>query len=154
MALGRRAARTAPRGRRRLAHARRDAGGVPGSWDEQAQAYQKAMQLLPDNPTAFNNLAWMYLEKGRAQEASALGPLAVRMAPWESSMLDTLAGALAALGRCSEAWPSRRAPSTCSRNGHARAPGRVHRAAECVSDDVQRGAGLRTAEPAGPRTRT
>lgn len=76
---------------------------VPGSWDEQAQAYQKAMLLLPDNPTPFNNLAWMYLQKGRAQEALPLAVSAVRMAPGQSSMLDTLAGALAALGRCSEA---------------------------------------------------
>jgi tetratricopeptide (TPR) repeat protein len=76
---------------------------VPGSWDEQAQAYQKAMLLLPDNPTPFNNLAWMYLQKGRAQEALPLAVSAVRMAPWQSSMLDTLAGVLAALGRCSEA---------------------------------------------------
>ena len=76
---------------------------VPESWDEQAQAYQKAMLLLPDNPTAFNNLAWMYLQRGRALDALPLALSAVRMAPWESSMLDTLAGALAALGRCSEA---------------------------------------------------
>jgi tetratricopeptide (TPR) repeat protein len=76
---------------------------VPGSWDEQAQAYQKAISLLPDNPTAFNNLAWMYLQKGRAGEALPLAVGAVRMAPGQSSMLDTLAGVLAALGRCSEA---------------------------------------------------
>jgi tetratricopeptide (TPR) repeat protein len=83
-----------------LAMTLRDA---PDSWDEQAQAYQKAMLLLPDHPTAFNNLAWMYLQKGRAQEALPLAVSAVRMAPWQSSMLDTLAGTLAALGRCSEA---------------------------------------------------
>ncbi len=76
---------------------------VPDSWDEQAQAYQKAMLLLPDNPTAFNNLAWMYLQRGRAEDALPLALTAVRMAPGEFSMLDTLAGVLAALGRCSEA---------------------------------------------------
>jgi tetratricopeptide (TPR) repeat protein len=77
--------------------------GVPGGWDEQTQAYQKAIALLPDNPLAFNNLAWMYLQKGRAQEALPLAVSAVRLAPWESSMLYTLASALASVGRCSEA---------------------------------------------------
>jgi tetratricopeptide (TPR) repeat protein len=77
--------------------------GVPGSWDEQAQAYQKAMGLLPDNPLPFNNLAWMYLQTGRAQDALPLAVSAVRLAPWEPSMLDTLGGVLAAVGRCSEA---------------------------------------------------
>jgi tetratricopeptide (TPR) repeat protein len=103
VALGRRAAQTHPEDGVAWLILGETLDGVPGSWDERAQAYQKAMLLLPDNPTAFNNLAWMYLEKGRAQEALPLAVSAVRMAPWESSMLDTLAGTLVALGRCSEA---------------------------------------------------
>jgi tetratricopeptide (TPR) repeat protein len=103
VALGRRAAQSHPEDGVAWLILGETLDGVPGSWDERAQAYQKAMALLPDNPTAFNNLAWMYLEKGRPQEALPLSLSAVRMAPWESSMLDTLAGTLAALGRCSEA---------------------------------------------------
>jgi tetratricopeptide (TPR) repeat protein len=76
---------------------------TPEGWDERAQAYQKATALLPDNPTAFNNLAWMYVLKGQPQEALPLALTAVRMAPWDANILDTLAGALAGLHRCSEA---------------------------------------------------
>lgn len=76
---------------------------TPESWDERAQAYQKATVLLPDNPTAFNNLAWMYVLKGQPQQALPLALTAVRMAPWNAAMLDTLAAALAGLRKCSEA---------------------------------------------------
>jgi tetratricopeptide (TPR) repeat protein len=103
VALGRRAAQTHPEDGMAWLILGETLHGVPNSWDEQVQAYQKTMLLLPDNPEAFNNLAWMYLEKGRAEEALPLALSAARMAPWDSSMLDTLAGALAALGRCSEA---------------------------------------------------
>jgi tetratricopeptide (TPR) repeat protein len=71
--------------------------------EERFQAYKKATTLLPDNPVAFNNLAWMYVQKGQPQEALPLAVMAVRTAPWESSFLDTLALALAGLHRCSEA---------------------------------------------------
>ena len=77
--------------------------GAPGSWDEQTKAYEKAMLLLPDNPTAFNNLAWLYVEKGRAKDALPLALSAARLAPWDSGTLDTLAAALFGVGRCSEA---------------------------------------------------
>ncbi len=73
------------------------------TFDERAQAYRKATELVPDNPTAFNNLAWMQLQKGRAMDALPLALTAVRMAPWDSAFLDTLAEALVAAGRCTEA---------------------------------------------------
>ncbi len=76
---------------------------TPETFDERAQAYRKATELLPDNPTAFNNLAWMQLEKGRTADALPLALAAVRLAPWESAFLDTLAEALVASGRCGEA---------------------------------------------------
>jgi tetratricopeptide (TPR) repeat protein len=71
--------------------------------EERFQAYKKATTLLPDNPVAFNNLAWMYVQKGQPQEALPLAVTAVRMAPWDSAFLDTLAMALAGVHRCSEA---------------------------------------------------
>jgi tetratricopeptide (TPR) repeat protein len=73
------------------------------NWEERAQAFKKATALLPDNPTAFNELAGMYVRKGQAQEALPLALTAAQMAPWNSAMLDTLAGALAGVHRCSEA---------------------------------------------------
>ncbi len=98
---------------------------TPESWNERAQAYLRATELLPDNARAFNNLAWMQLQKGHAQEALPLAVTAVRIAPWESAFLDTLAAALASLGRCSEAatmqsraldnLPERSSPTTRAR---------------------------------------
>ncbi len=73
------------------------------NWEECMQAYRKATELLPDNATAFNNLAWMYVQKGQPQEALPLAVTAVRIAPWDSAFLDTLAAALAGVGRCTEA---------------------------------------------------
>lgn len=83
-----------------LADALRDSAE---SWQECIQAYRKATELLPDNATALNNLARMMLKKGKAEEALPLAVAAVRLAPWESAFLDTLATALAGVGRCSEA---------------------------------------------------
>ncbi len=74
-----------------------------GSTEERAQAYRKATELVPDSPTAFNNLAWMELQKGRATEAVSLASTAVRIGPWNSAFLSTLAAALAGAGRCTEA---------------------------------------------------
>jgi len=76
---------------------------TPELWSERAEAFRKATELLPDDATAFNNLSWMYLRKGQPQQALPLAATAVRMAPWESAFLDTLAEALAGVGRCSEA---------------------------------------------------
>jgi tetratricopeptide (TPR) repeat protein len=76
---------------------------TPETWDERAQAYRKATELVPDNGLAFNNLAWMLLQKGQPQEALPLAVTAVGLAPWKSTFLDTLAGALAGVGRCDEA---------------------------------------------------
>ena len=76
------------------------------NWDACAQAYLKTTELLPDHPAAFAALAWMDLQKGKAGEALPLAVAAVRMAPWDAAILDTLAAALAGVGRCSEAVPA------------------------------------------------
>jgi hypothetical protein len=83
-----------------LGDALRDTGATP---DEVAQAYRKSTELLPDHPAAFNALARLDLQKGQAAPALPQAQAAVRMAPWDPTMLDTLASALAGLGRCGEA---------------------------------------------------
>jgi len=83
-----------------LADALRDSGE---NWEECTQAYRKAAQLLPDHPAAFDALAFINVQKGRPQEALPLAVTAMRMAPWDAAILDTLAAALAGVGRCSEA---------------------------------------------------
>jgi tetratricopeptide (TPR) repeat protein len=76
------------------------------TWEERAEAYRKATELLPDHPAAFNALAWMDFRKGKFTEALPLAVAAVRMAPWDSAILNTLAATLAMVGRCSEALPT------------------------------------------------
>ena len=73
------------------------------SAEEREAALRKAIALTPDDPRPLNNLAWMYLNQRRVTEAGPLITRAVELAPYNSSMLDTLAAVQAALGRCSEA---------------------------------------------------
>jgi tetratricopeptide (TPR) repeat protein len=75
----------------------------PGDKAAREEAVRKAYELLPDNAQALNNYAWMLLQQGKAGEAAAPAVKAVTLAPFEASILDTLAAVQAALGRCSEA---------------------------------------------------
>jgi tetratricopeptide (TPR) repeat protein len=83
-----------------LGDALREGGGSP---EECAQAYRKTIELLPDHPAAFNALATLDLKKGAPALALPQAQAAVRMAPWDAVMLETLASALAGVGRCGEA---------------------------------------------------
>jgi tetratricopeptide (TPR) repeat protein len=78
----------------------RESGGSP---EEAALAYKKAMELSPDHPGAYGGLAALDVQRGQPADAVPLALAAVRMAPWDASFLDTLAGALAGIGHCSEA---------------------------------------------------
>ncbi|HUM13785.1 MAG TPA: DUF1570 domain-containing protein [Myxococcaceae bacterium] len=73
---------------------------------EQEAAFRKAVALRPDDPTALNNLAWLYVQQGKATDAGPLITKAVQLAPYDPSTLDTLAAVQAMLGRCSEAAAS------------------------------------------------
>jgi Flp pilus assembly protein TadD len=86
--------------------------------EECVQAYRKATELSPDHPAAFNGLAAMDVQKGKAASALPLALTASRMAPWDAVYLDTLAAALAGVGRCNEAVASEaRAADMASANG-------------------------------------
>jgi tetratricopeptide (TPR) repeat protein len=88
--------------------------------DERMQAYQRAVQLSPDHPLVSNALASMDIQKGKPQEALPLALIAVRMAPWDAVLLDTLSAALAGVGRCSEAVAMQaRAMDRAAENGSA-----------------------------------
>jgi tetratricopeptide (TPR) repeat protein len=83
-----------------LAQALRDA---ESSKEEREAAYKKAVELSPEDVSAANGLAWLYVTQGRYQEALPLAQRAVALAPWSSHILDTYAMAAAGLGRCPEA---------------------------------------------------
>src|SRR5262249_5952412 len=80
----------------------RDGGATP----EREAALRKAVALRPEDPTALNDLAWFYVQQGKAAEAGPLITKAIQIAPYDPFMLDTLAAVQAMLGKCSEAAAS------------------------------------------------
>src|SRR5215471_1367569 len=70
---------------------------------EREPALRKALALLPNNATAYNNLAWHLLQTNRADEALPLATKASFLAPWSAVILDTYAAALFTVGRCPDA---------------------------------------------------
>jgi hypothetical protein len=100
-----------------LGDALRATGAAP---EEMAQAYKKAAELLPDHPAAFEALASLDLQRGQPAQALPQAQAAVRMAPWDSAMLGTLASVLAALGHCGDAAAAQaRAVDMASEKGGA-----------------------------------
>jgi len=59
-----------------------------GTGDPQA-LYQTVIRISPDNVTALNNLAWMYQQDNRLEEADIMASRAVQLAPDNASILDT-----------------------------------------------------------------
>ncbi|MEW6270895.1 MAG: tetratricopeptide repeat protein [Thermodesulfobacteriota bacterium] len=74
-----------------------------GRVDEAVGQYRAAMQLAPDDPAAFNNLAWLRATHPAARhrdgdEAVALARETIRRSPTDPGALDVLAAALAEAG--------------------------------------------------------
>jgi tetratricopeptide (TPR) repeat protein len=68
-------------------------------WDEAETAYQRAIALEPKSPLAYNNLAWMTVERqGDAKKAVEWARKAVELSPRSSPLLDTLGWAQRAAG--------------------------------------------------------
>lgn len=68
-------------------------------WDDAERRYLKVIELAPKHPTAYNNLAWMTVErKGDASKAVAWARQAVALAGRSAAMHDTLGWALRASG--------------------------------------------------------
>ena len=57
-----------------------------GEYKSAEKNYKIAIRKLPNNPRAYNNLAWLYLTQGRKlKEAESLSSRAVELAPQEKS---------------------------------------------------------------------
>ena len=70
-----------------------------GRWNEAQAGYLKTIELAPGNPLAYNNLAWMTLErKGDAAQAVGWAKKAVELSPNSSPLYDTLGWAERAAG--------------------------------------------------------
>jgi tetratricopeptide (TPR) repeat protein len=133
-----------------LGDALREAGAPA---EEAAQAYRKATELLPGHPSAFSALASLELQKGQAKDALPLAQTAVRMAPWDAGMLDTLAAALAGVGRCGEAvaTDARAMDMASEGGGTAKRPEYAARLAEMQKTCTEAPATPSASEPAGPK---
>lgn len=80
-----------------------------GDWPAARAHFEALLKLQPGQASALNNLAWVLLQQGQPG-ATAMAEQAVRAAPDEPGVLDTLAQALARDGQAAQAmaW-SRRA---------------------------------------------
>ncbi len=75
---------------------------------ERLFALRRAAALLPDEAGALNDVAWGLFQAGAPGEAFPLAVRAARLAPANSSALDTYGAILAALGRCEDALLAQR----------------------------------------------
>jgi tetratricopeptide (TPR) repeat protein len=82
-----------------LADALWDANGPVA---ERYQAYQRAVQLLPDSPLVLVRAARNLLSRDERPEALVLADRASQLAPWNAEVLTIQALALAAAGRCAD----------------------------------------------------
>jgi hypothetical protein len=80
-----------------------DGEGADARRAERLAAYDKAAQLAPDNGGVLNAQAWTLLEHGDSVAALPIAVRAVRAAPWDAAVVDTLGAVLADLGRGCEA---------------------------------------------------
>jgi len=82
-----------------LGDALREGGATP----DRETALRKAVALRPEDSNVLNDLAWYYVQQGKAAEAGPLITKAIQIAPYDPFLLDTLAAVQAMVGRCSEA---------------------------------------------------
>jgi tetratricopeptide (TPR) repeat protein len=75
----------------------------PEAKDRREAALRKAVEVDPSSGLALNDLAWLLLQAGRAEEALPLARRAVELSPGSAPFLDTLAGVAEARGDCAVA---------------------------------------------------
>jgi len=71
--------------------------------DERRAALERAVRLAPEDATALNSLAWYHVTHGHSADGLPLAFRSVQISPGNPFRLDTLAAALAGVGRCPEA---------------------------------------------------
>lgn len=72
----------------------------PDPKNRREAALRKAVEVDPSSGLALNELAWLLLGTGRADEALPLARRAVELSPGSAPSLDTLAGIAEARGEC------------------------------------------------------
>lgn len=75
---------------------------------EQEQALVRAVELMPDDPYAHNELAWFYATSSIPRKGYESAVRAVQLAPYASEIVDTYAAVLFGMGRCSRSINAQR----------------------------------------------
>jgi len=68
-------------------------------WQDSVSLFQRAVDVVPENALAHNNLGMAFVERNRITEAAEQFRLAVDLAPWDTDARSNLGNALRALGR-------------------------------------------------------
>ncbi|MFL5320089.1 MAG: DUF1570 domain-containing protein [Myxococcaceae bacterium] len=71
--------------------------------DEALRELRKVLELNPRHASALNAIAWDMVTHGEGAKAVGMAQTAVEVEPWNANIVDTLASAMAAAGRCSDA---------------------------------------------------
>jgi len=68
-------------------------------WHDSVSLFQRAVDVVPDNAVAHNNLGMAFVERNRIPEAAEQFRSAVDLSPWDTDARSNLGNALRALGR-------------------------------------------------------
>ena len=74
----------------------------------QEQALVRAVELSPDDASARNSLAWLYVQTNVPQKGYELALSAVKRAPYSPAFVDTYAAVLFAMGQCPKSISTQR----------------------------------------------
>ncbi len=74
----------------------------------QEQALVRAVELSPDDATANNSLAWLYVQSNVPQKGYELALRAVKRAPFSPTFVDTYAAVLFGMGECARSINAQR----------------------------------------------
>ncbi len=97
--------------------------------DLQEQAYVRAVELLPDDANAHNELAWFYVVTNAPRRGYDSALRALQLAPFSPEIVDTYAAVLFGMGRCSRSINAQRRAIDLlhERQAEAKTKGFIHR---------------------------
>jgi predicted Zn-dependent protease len=79
------------------------AGEAPANQALRKEAIERLASAPPDDVMVLHELTWALLGQGEDGRAVAIAARAVKLAPWEPSVIDAWAVVQASLGQCKEA---------------------------------------------------
>ena len=99
------------------------AGDAPANQPLRKEAIERLVAAPPDEVIVLHDLTWALLAQGEAGRAVPIAARAVKMAPWEPSVVDAWAVVQASLGQCREALAASQRAIDLATDGHGGARG-------------------------------